>query len=260
MGTSDLSLRERLARPLCGEYNSVRYRFMILPWEWFRFGLHRLGGRSWVSFYANRLDVMSQKVMERPLKPEYVAGGVAHFEYLKRHGLKPEHRLLDYGCGVLRTGLPLIRYLGRGNYVGVDISGGRLEKGRRLVAEAGILDDAYTVIQVKDCRLRELEKNRFDCIWAQSVLTHMPVPDIRIMLRAMHRLIAPGGQFLFTFAIAGEARRRNLKDFWYPEPVMRALCEEAGYRFEILPDFEEGGTVMARLTLLAESAEGEGSA
>lgn len=260
MGTSGLSLRERLARPLRGEYNSVRYRFMILPWEWFRFGLHRLGGGSWLSFYANRLDVMGLEVMERPLKPAYLEGALTHVEYLKKHGLRPEHRFLDYGCGVLRHGLNLIPYLNAGNYVGVDISAQRLEKGRREMTAAEIPPDSYRLVLVRDCRLRELEKNRFDCIWAQSVLTHMPVPDIRIMLRAMHRLIAPGGQFLFTFAIAREARRRNFKDFWYPEPVMRSLCEEAGYRFEILPDFEEGGTVMARLTLPAESAQGEGSA
>src|SRR6185312_1001449 len=41
--------------------------------------------------------------------------------FLRGQGLLPRHSLLDYGCGVLRGGIPLIRYLDAGNYVGLDI-------------------------------------------------------------------------------------------------------------------------------------------
>ena len=40
---------------------------------------------------------------------------------LERHGLKPEHRVLDIGCGVGRVALPLTRYLTSGTYDGFDI-------------------------------------------------------------------------------------------------------------------------------------------
>ena len=36
------------------------------------------------------------------------------------HGLKPEHKLLDVGCGPLRGGIKFINYLEPGNYYGVD--------------------------------------------------------------------------------------------------------------------------------------------
>jgi hypothetical protein len=45
-------------------------------------------------------------------------------QFLTARGLKPEHSLLDLGCGVLRGGIPLIRYLDPGRFVGLDVREG----------------------------------------------------------------------------------------------------------------------------------------
>jgi SAM-dependent methyltransferase len=42
------------------------------------------------------------------------------FEFAVDSGLRPEHRLLDFGCGALRFGAHAIAYLEPGNYFGVD--------------------------------------------------------------------------------------------------------------------------------------------
>lgn len=42
------------------------------------------------------------------------------FEFVRDAGLRPEHRLLDFGCGALRLGIVAIPYLETGNYFGVD--------------------------------------------------------------------------------------------------------------------------------------------
>ena len=42
------------------------------------------------------------------------------FDFLVECGLRPEHRLLDFGCGALRFGVWAIRYLDEGSYFGVD--------------------------------------------------------------------------------------------------------------------------------------------
>ncbi|HXG47860.1 MAG TPA: hypothetical protein VNO52_09560, partial [Methylomirabilota bacterium] len=41
---------------------------------------------------------------------------------LQANGLRPEHRLLDIGCGPLQGGVAFIGYLAPGHYVGVDRS------------------------------------------------------------------------------------------------------------------------------------------
>jgi SAM-dependent methyltransferase len=48
------------------------------------------------------------------------AKGKYRFEFLVASGLRPEHRLLDLGCGSLRIGVFAIPYLDAGNYFGVE--------------------------------------------------------------------------------------------------------------------------------------------
>src|SRR5882757_11035445 len=66
--------------------------------------------------------------------------GALQFDYLVAHGLKPEHRLLDVGCGSLRGGVRFVDYLRPGNYYGLDISENLLAAGRRELAKAGLTD------------------------------------------------------------------------------------------------------------------------
>ena len=46
--------------------------------------------------------------------------GKCTFESLVAAGVRPEHRVLDFGCGALRVGQWLIRYLEKGRYFGID--------------------------------------------------------------------------------------------------------------------------------------------
>jgi len=47
--------------------------------------------------------------------------GQLQIDFLVSQGLMPHHRLLDIGCGSLRGGVKLIRYLDAGHYAGVDL-------------------------------------------------------------------------------------------------------------------------------------------
>src|SRR5437868_3523477 len=46
--------------------------------------------------------------------------GQIQFEILKRQGCMPDSKVLEIGCGCLNAGIPIIKYLERGNYVGID--------------------------------------------------------------------------------------------------------------------------------------------
>lgn len=50
----------------------------------------------------------------------YESTGKQVFNLLLNHGLLPQHRLLDIGCGGLRIGTHIIPYLDTGNYHGVE--------------------------------------------------------------------------------------------------------------------------------------------
>ncbi|MEZ5670404.1 MAG: class I SAM-dependent methyltransferase [Alphaproteobacteria bacterium] len=236
---------ETIKKALRGRHNSLRYKFFVLPREWLIYFLaYRLRGRSWVDFYAHRLDAYVAGDANRPVSQRYLGGGQIHRDYLVAHGLLAHHRLLDFGCGMLRSGLHFIRYLDDNRYVGVDISGHRVERGIRLLSDHGIPADRFETHVVGDCRLRELTGQTFDYVWANSVVTHMPESDVRTAFRAIRGLLAPDGAFYFTFAEADRRRRMNIKDFWYTRADMQALCADCGLDFAVQEDWRDRGDVM----------------
>lgn len=64
--------------------------------------------------------------------------GELQFEALRAHGLRPEHRLLDLGCGCLRGGVHFVKYLAPGHYYGLDVSRSLLDAGIQEIALSGL--------------------------------------------------------------------------------------------------------------------------
>ncbi len=93
--------------------------------------------------------------------------------FLTRHGLKPHHTLLDYGCGPLRGGIPIIDYLDTGNYHGIDINREALDEGEKELNENELGYKRPALVHVKEKEILELHKT-FDFIWAFSAVIHMP--------------------------------------------------------------------------------------
>ena len=239
---------------LRGRHKSIRYRFWGLPKRRLRLYLYRLLGRSWIEYYADHINTSESEVLTAA--PTYLDVGKEFLTFLQKHGLRPEHRLLDYGCGILRGGLQLVPYLERGNYVGVDISRVRLDQGQDLMDGAGIARDRYSVVLVQDCSLRELEGETFDYVWAHAVLTHMPESDIRILLASLKNHMKPGGQFFFTFFPseklgADRPVADQVRDFYYPTEYLKGVFESAGYDFVVLPrDYRENWGLRTRARLI----------
>jgi len=235
------SLLEPIAKRLRGKYGSIRRRFWHMPIGTVKLKIFYLKGGTWIGFYAAMLDGYAAKNIQKLPSEEYLQEGKYFVDWLVRHGLNPEHRLLDYGCGVLRAGRYLIPYLNRGNYVGIDISWNRIQKGHLVLSSAGISREDYEVHLAKDCLLKELQDQRFDVIWANSVLTHMPERDIREFLLALKTHFNQGGTFFFTFSPSErlgltDPKQEKIKNFYYPTSYLKNLFKDCGYNFELLHD------------------------
>ena len=232
---------EVVAEKLRGRYGSIRQRFWLMPIESIKLKIFYARGGCWIDFYRNKLDGYASINLLEPSSETYLHDGQVHVDYLVKHGLKPHHKLLDYGCGVLRTARYLVPYLNANNYVGLDISEKRIQKGRLMLSTGGISSDEYVVHVVRDCLLKELGDQQFDYVWANSVLTHMPELDIRILLHALKTHIHQNSLFYFTFSPSERIGRKNpkqlkIKDFYYPENYQNNLFEECGYSFIVMPD------------------------
>ncbi len=124
--------------------------------------------------------------------------GELQFEFLRGQGLRPDHRLLDVGCGSLRGGLRFVPYLEAGQYYGIDQSQRLLDAGLQQLEEADLQDKRPTLARIEDFGLERLGK-RFDYALAQSVFTHLPMNLISRCLVNVDRVLLPGGVFFATF-------------------------------------------------------------
>ena len=248
------SYARALVNKLRGRHKSIRSTFWDVPKEYLKLCLYRLRGRSWIDYYANYIDTKEAEAL--PAVPRYLDVGKDFLIYLQEQGLRPEHHLLDYGCGILRGGLQFVPYLKPGHYVGVDISEGRLEQGRRLMDEAGIAGDSYSTLLVHDCSLKELGDRKFDYVWAHAVLMHMPESDIRALLISLKNHLNAGASFFFTFFPSEKLgldriARDQVRDFYYPSEYLKALFECMGYDFVVMPGgYNENWGIRTRARLI----------
>ena len=129
--------------------------------------------------------------------------GALQIDFLRSRGLRPDHTLLDYGCGCLRGGLHFIRYLDAGNYAGVDVSVAILDAGRGFLAEAGLEDKEPTVQRVDDLSFGWFGDRTFDFVFAQSVFTHLPTDAVRTVIANVPRVLGPTSEMYATFFEVG---------------------------------------------------------
>lgn len=136
--------------------------------------------------------------------------GPRQLEFLREHGLKPGHRLLDVGCGPLRAGRLFVDYLDSGHYYGIDVNESLLDAGYDLE-----LDDTGRKRLARD-HLRATA--RFDCDFgvaldyaiANSVFTHVSLNHIRLCLYRLGRATRPGARFFATFFYAPRSHPLDL--------------------------------------------------
>ncbi len=142
---------------------------------------------------------------------------------LIRHGLKPEHRVLDVGCGVGRVALPLTRSITTGSYDGFDIVKRWIRWCRRHITpahpnfrftHANVYNSHYNRRGVPAAQFRfPYDDASFDFVFATSVFTHLDPAAARNYLREAQRVLRPGGTLLATFFLIDEDLAGAALDF-----------------------------------------------
>lgn len=113
--------------------------------------------------------------------------------------LRPEHKLLDIGCGCFRAGRYFIENLEPGNYYGVDANLSLMQAGYDVEPT----DEQRRRLPVENLRANDRFGVDFgtqvDFAIAQSVFTHVSLNHIRLCLYRASKVVRPGGSFYATF-------------------------------------------------------------
>ncbi|MEM1142179.1 MAG: class I SAM-dependent methyltransferase [Pseudomonadota bacterium] len=164
----------------------------------------------------------------------YSGGPVKSFEAVGRdalatllsEGLLPSHKLLDFGCGSLRLGYWLIRFLDEGCYFGIE----PFRKGVEAGLELGIGEELQ---EFKRPRFSFSNENnfgvfdeQFDYVIARSILTHT-APGMLTSILKSFRTTCPAGVFLASYW------REDSKSHYHTVPNRTSGIEAVGDSLDI---------------------------
>lgn len=223
---------------------AIRHRDRVLPY------LRRVGRnlvlraryRDHTQFYR---EVVGRTAASDPdlaigsaSRQRWLALGQLQFDYLIEHGLEPQHRMLEIGCGNLRAGWRFIDHLDAGNYYGIDASPDILFAAQRTLIAQGLEEKLPHLTPVQDLTFAFLPAGRFDVVHAHSVFSHTPLEIIDECFAHVGRVMAPDAFFDLTFnATSGREHHVVREDFYYRPQTLIRLAERHGFSAELMEDW-----------------------
>jgi SAM-dependent methyltransferase len=111
------------------------------------------------------------------------------------HGLKPGDLCIEYGCGSLWAAEPIIRYLDKGRFYGIDLTDEFYQVGRARLADL-VAEKAVRLGIISEPVLREIAALQPDFLYSRKVLPHVAESALPRYLANVCSVMAPK-----TFAI-----------------------------------------------------------
>ena len=178
--------------------------------------------------------------LERLVGPENCWDELVQYQFniLTRVGVQPQHSLLDIGCGALTTGLKLIPYLDRGNYVGVDLRPQPLIEAYRLIAKHALVAKNPTLINSQSFGQEEIGSRVFDFVWMSQLSYHLDDAQMVKLFEQAHARLKPGGTLVF--------------DIMEPDRILPPGSQWSGFTFHLRP-LEYYAALARRLGFAMES-------
>jgi len=149
---------------------------------------------------------------------------IGHGDYLKQGekfltyfqelaGLKPDHSVLDVGCGIGRMAVPLTRFLNeKGSYNGFDIVKSGIDWCNKNISSqypnfrfqyTGLYNQLYNTSDRADAGnfIFPYADGKFDFVFLTSVFTHMMPKEVEHYFHEISRVMKPGATCLMSFFI-----------------------------------------------------------
>jgi SAM-dependent methyltransferase len=161
--------------------------------------------------------------------------GLLEFNALVQAGLKPQHCVVDFGCGTLRLGRHLIAFLDPGNYWGLDITERFLKLGISALGPAALskikLSHLHTISR---SALKLAAAARPDVVLVAGVLQCLPPRKMRQVIRDLASMCCPSTQILITLLESESTKRLGRFAFRHSLKEVSLAAERAALEVQIL--------------------------
>lgn len=145
---------------------------------------------------------------------------------LVSNGMKPEHKLLDIGCGPLQGGIAFIKYLNPNNYFGFDIRQESVDAGTKLIKKHK-LEKKQPVLFISDnFGMDKLNGTKFNFIWASQILYYFDEQKLNTLMKWLTIILEDDGKFLGDIIGPAHYEFKYKEHNWYLHDV-KALSDIA---------------------------------
>ena len=168
-----------------------------------------------MSWVQNRAEEMMTRhgFLGVPVK-SFERAGRNQFQSLLREGLVPESKVLDIGCGCLRTAYWLVRFLDPHGYCGIEPAHWRVDHGRNYLFTPELLAAKAPRFDFNPDFDSSVFATTFDYFLAGSIWTHASKRQIETTLDAFLRDTTPNGVFLTSYLPAKTEQDDYQGDAW----------------------------------------------
>lgn len=154
--------------------------------------------------------------------------GQKYLDFLVSRGLQPEDTVVDWGCGSLRVGRELIRYLNQDRYYGVDISELFIEKGKTYVGKDLLRQKRPYLQPINEESLGDLTDVEIDYVISTSVLFHVPPDGIDEFLSSILSVMSNQSIAYLHFWDSAILLKVDDKTWAYPYRYLRQRIVDQG--------------------------------
>lgn len=162
--------------------------------------------------------------------------------FLKNQNLQPSDKLVDIGCGTLRGGIPIIDYLDKGHYCGIDVRENVFVEGRKELQDHKLEDKNPRLVHFYDFNELNLD-DKFQVAFAFSVLIHLEDTIAEGCFKFVSQHLSKNGIFYANVNI-GARKDGNWLGFpvvWRSLDFYNELCEKNGLKLEVMGTLGELG-------------------
>lgn len=139
------------------------------------------------------------------------------------HGLKPEHRFVDYGCGSLRLGKAIVAYLQPENFHGVDVTQEFLDMGIEFLGPELAAEKKPFLDVIGPEGLRRARERKPDYIATWHVASKVPDSSLAEYFGHMIGLMTKSTQLFVQFPNTDVRRRMNSLNWSFAEEDIRRI-------------------------------------
>ena len=137
--------------------------------------------------FHNKLQLKTKGRFENIFYKAIYNSNEDFFDFLRKNSLNSN--ILDYGCGVGNSLKKVIEFKPK-KIIGIDISDISIQKAKKTIDTRNFNVD----LLVDNCEKTKFNDNTFDIVYGTGILHHL---NIEICLQEIHRILKPGGKFLF---------------------------------------------------------------